>query len=210
METELCHLSWFELSGAGRLAYEILILPQLLYLFWMLPITLKPSYLASLTSLFEAYVWQKKQPICSYTQLVKRRKAGGIAMVDIKDYNIAIHLDQLKHWFTTPCNNKHKNWWLFPLIPHDNRQYLIIRKTLHHKALEKGRWHLIHPKPLPWCYTIHMKKCLPLDQIPSLLLRNLGNHGYCGLLSNLLMIRIWIYNAYDVLKHLISGSLSFF
>lgn len=99
---ETSKLSKFEFSWAGRLAaFKMLILPRLFYTFRTLPIPLTNSYIKSLQSIINQYIWQGKKPRCSHLKTTKHKLAGGLGYVDIKDYHLAIILSQMKEWVNT-------------------------------------------------------------------------------------------------------------
>lgn len=99
MISETTKLSKHEFSWAGRLvAFKMMVLPRLLYIFRTLPIPLSSSYLNSLQSILSQYVLQGKKSRYSHAKLVKHRSTGGMRYIDIKDYYNATILSQMKEW----------------------------------------------------------------------------------------------------------------
>lgn len=95
-------MSKCELSWTGRLAtFKMFMLPQILYLFRTLPIPIKQTQLMVLNKILRTFVWQNMKPRSSHAQLLKHKYAGGMGMVDLRDYCVATHLSQLKSWFLT-------------------------------------------------------------------------------------------------------------
>lgn len=110
---ELAYIAKFELSWSGRLtSFKMLILPQILYLFRILATPLPSKHIQALNTLLNEFVWQGKRARCPHALLVKHRRAGEMGLKDIRDYYLAVCLDQLKLWFS-PLNlipwtaNKH-------------------------------------------------------------------------------------------------------
>lgn len=96
LSKEAKRLAKTELSLSGHLAtFKMLLLPQILYIFWTLPIPLNSTHLNSLLTQF---IWGSKRPRCSKVLLVKHRLSGGMGLVDIHDYYRASILTQLKSW----------------------------------------------------------------------------------------------------------------
>lgn len=97
---ELTHLANFELSWSGCLAsYKMLILPWIFYPFRTLVVTFSAKQLLILKNQLKCFIWQGKRAICSHSLLLKHRLAGGMELVDVKDYYLATRLDQIQHWF---------------------------------------------------------------------------------------------------------------
>lgn len=95
------------LTWVGRNeAFKMLLLPKLLYLYHALPIQIPTSFFRAVSCALGAYVWLGKRPRCPYHILIKHRKVGGMGFPDMKDYHVAVVLDQLRHWFIS-SNAKH-------------------------------------------------------------------------------------------------------
>lgn len=102
---QLKQFSTGKLSWAGRLASFKMILPQILYLFRLLPI---PNYyLKTLLSFLSRYMCQGKKFWCCQSHLVSHRSIGGAGLVDIRYYSQAVHIDQLKFCL---CDNDPPLW----------------------------------------------------------------------------------------------------
>lgn len=90
------HLSW-----AGRVAaFKMFTLPKLLYLYRALPIVIPDTFFKSLQSMLRSYIWSHKKPRCPHSVTIRLKKAGGMGLPDVKDYYVAVLLDQIRHWFT--------------------------------------------------------------------------------------------------------------
>lgn len=77
----------------------MLLLPQLLYLLRTLPFLVPNSFISTVQSLTDRYLWHGKQARCAFDKLVASRKVGGVNHVLLKDYYTALILTQLKTWF---------------------------------------------------------------------------------------------------------------
>lgn len=163
--TETSKISKFELTWSGRLAaFKMIALPKLLYIFRTLPIPLPTTYLNSLQSILNQFIWQGKKARCSHSKLIKHRSKGGMGHIDIKDYYLASIISQLKDWFQpTPTtlwsaieNNEtpgpNLTDWLFstPVNNHSLLQYSPpIQATIKAwRILHHTRWSRLPTKPL--------------------------------------------------------------
>lgn len=79
-------------------AFKIQILPQLVYLFRTLPIPVPSSYLSTLQSILDKYLWHGKKACLVFGKLIKHRNAGGVGHTQICDYYFASLLAQLRRW----------------------------------------------------------------------------------------------------------------
>lgn len=75
-------------------------LPKLLYLYRAIPIVIPDTFFKSLQSMLSSYIWSNKKPRCPHSVTIKLKKAGSMGLPKVKDYNIAVLLDQIHHWFT--------------------------------------------------------------------------------------------------------------
>lgn len=101
LTTQVTNIAKHEISWLGRLAaLKMLILPQILYTFRVLPITIPEHYLKSLSSLQWKLLWGTKKARCSQATLIPHKRAGGAGLIDVHDYMWATRLDQIKYWFS--------------------------------------------------------------------------------------------------------------
>lgn len=81
----------------GQLAaFQIMVLPQLLYMYRTVPIVVPDSYFKSLQGVVNKFVWKNQKTQCALVKLIKNRKMGGLGHVDLRDYYLASILTQLK------------------------------------------------------------------------------------------------------------------
>lgn len=96
------HLSW-----AGRTAaFKMITLPKLLYIYRALPIAIPDSFFSTLKRTISSFVWLKWKPRCPYATSMKQKSTGGMGFPDVKDYHVAVILDQIKHWFAPTFNKQ--------------------------------------------------------------------------------------------------------
>lgn len=81
------------------------LLPKLLYLYWALPIQVPPSFFIVVKHALSTLTWQGKRPRGPYHILIRHKRVGGMGLLDLKDYYVAVVLDQLRHWFA-PSDTK--------------------------------------------------------------------------------------------------------
>lgn len=100
MQHDLNSLQNHEFFWMGRfVVFKMMALPQLLYLFRTLSISLPNSYFNSLQSLLSAFIWYNKKPWCAYQIPIKHRSVEGSGYVYFKDYYTATLLLQLGDCF---------------------------------------------------------------------------------------------------------------
>lgn len=75
-------------------------LPKLLYFYRELPITIPDTFFNSIKGILRTYIWSSTRPRCPHSVTTKLKKAGGMGLPEVKDYYIAVLLDQSRHWFT--------------------------------------------------------------------------------------------------------------
>lgn len=81
LRSKLRDMAKVELSWLGRLAaFKMTVLPQLIYLFRMLPIPVIPVpnyFFSTAQSAINKYLWQGKKARCAFSKLVMTRRVGG-------------------------------------------------------------------------------------------------------------------------------------
>lgn len=93
----------FYLSWTGRLAaFKMILLPRILYFFRTLPICIPEKFYHLLQGDLSKFVWLDKKPRCSNYILRRHKKAGGMGIPILKDYQMAAMLDELKCWTSHP------------------------------------------------------------------------------------------------------------
>lgn len=102
---DIARFANIELSWSGRLAaFKMLILPQILYIFRTLPIPVPSIHPKTLNALLSKFIWKNRSPKCSRLLLIRHRLAGGMGLVDIRNYFRASILTQLKSWLDPKSN----------------------------------------------------------------------------------------------------------
>lgn len=100
VQTELMHMSKFEISWMGRIAsFKMMVLPKILYIFRTVPIPLPTFFFNKLNTSLRSFIWKGLRPRIAFSTLMKQRSKGGMGVPIIKNDYRATLLDQLKAWF---------------------------------------------------------------------------------------------------------------
>lgn len=82
------------------------VLPRILYKMQTLPIAI--PFLKRIKKLIYEFVWANKTPRLSGNILIRSKAKGGLALSDISNYYVAVHLARILKW----CNSrKINNGW---------------------------------------------------------------------------------------------------
>lgn len=133
IQKEFVQLSKIHLTWVGRIAaYQMQILPKLLYLFRTIPIPIPNKFFKNLASSLNKFIWQNKKPRVALSTLYKHKKIGGGDLPNAQGYYQASLLDQAKYWFSCQEDN------LWPHIEHEitpghDLTALLMASTIHHK-----------------------------------------------------------------------------
>lgn len=104
----LKNLRYKPFSWIGRInALKINILPRIIYIFQMIPITVAQVYFRELRSMVLKYIWSRKHPKIAYATLVREKRAGGLAVPDFEKYYQAISVSQIVEWTHNPRGGKY-------------------------------------------------------------------------------------------------------
>lgn len=77
---------------------KMVVVPEILYKFQMLPLTLSQTCFKTLKSLLSKCIWQNKKPRIAFAILRRGKKQGGLAGPDLIKYYIAVALAQVVEW----------------------------------------------------------------------------------------------------------------
>lgn len=102
------HLTWW-----GRLeSIQMVILPQVLYFFSMVPVNLGDKYYKTLTSLLTTYFWGNKTPQIALQKRQLPRHSGGVNFLAPKLHHTAFLLRQAVWWFSFSIDELTLPVWL--------------------------------------------------------------------------------------------------
>lgn len=156
--------SWSQLriSFLGRItALRMVILPRLLYLFRSLPIRVSKSYLHTIQTFMNKFIWQNKAPRFAKEVLYRSSKSGGLGVPRIWHYYIACRLAQQAQWnirdskvpwvkfeqdSISPLYLPGLMWSSGPLLTEVSNKNLIVKVSLALWNRYKDKYNLIsHP-----------------------------------------------------------------
>lgn len=100
--------SWF---GRYNLI-KMCILPKFLYLFQALPVRILPQYFKQVHSLFTKFVRSNSKSRLHRRYLTLLKQYGGLALPDLKNYYLAVHLERIIDW------NRHEKTKLWTELEH--------------------------------------------------------------------------------------------
>lgn len=107
IEEELHQITKLHLTWLGRIAaYQMQILPKLLYYFRSLPIPIPQKFFIQLEKCLKKYIWGGKKPRIALAHLYKPKHLGGVGLPNAQTYYKAAILDQMKYWFSCQTDNR--------------------------------------------------------------------------------------------------------
>lgn len=78
------------LSMLGRIALiKMIVLPQFLYLFQMIPIIQSCTIIKRINGWFSSFIWNRRKPRLKVTKMQLPRNKGGLAAADVRLYQLA-------------------------------------------------------------------------------------------------------------------------
>lgn len=135
IEEELNQISKLHLTWIGRIAaYQMQVLPKLLYHFRTLPIPAPQKLFSELVMSLNKYIWAGKRPRIALTQLYKPKHLGGVSLPNSQIYYKAALLDQMRYWFSCQMDNRWSDIEL-AITPGHDLPALALAACMHHKPI---------------------------------------------------------------------------
>lgn len=83
----------------GRISFvKMNILPRLLFLFQMIPYGILAGFFTLIRSMIGRYVWNRRHPRLARALLVRPKRQRGLALLNIKQYFLAIIKNRITDW----------------------------------------------------------------------------------------------------------------
>ena len=100
MKMNLEGWSRLKLSFLGKInIIKMVVAPQFNYISMMIPLTIPPNIYKKYDNMVKEFLWDKKRPRIKMKKLHTPREEGGLALPDVKLYNLAFEISKLaKHW----------------------------------------------------------------------------------------------------------------
>lgn len=133
IEEEMDQIHKLHLSWMGRIAaYQMQILPKLLYHFRTLLIPIPQTFFLQLTNKLKKFIWAGKKPRIALTQLYKPKYLGGVGLPNAHVYYQVAILEQSCNWFSCQTDNR---WSEIEqeITPGHDLPALLIAACLHHR-----------------------------------------------------------------------------
>lgn len=127
-------LSWF-----GRVAsLKMNVLPQVLYIFQTVPVTMPFAFFASLRWLFVDFIWACKGSQISLANHTLPKRKGGLGLPDIHQYYWASHLARVVDW---NAHRASKDW---ASLEHAFLPYTLAQRPGHRGQCQTKQWNDTH------------------------------------------------------------------
>uniref|UniRef100_A0A8C8E244 Reverse transcriptase domain-containing protein n=1 Tax=Oryzias sinensis TaxID=183150 RepID=A0A8C8E244_9TELE len=107
IRNDLDRWSALPISFLGRIeTVRMNVLPRLLYLFQMLPISIPKSMFRELDKLISKFIWQNKRPRIKYKTLQRVKEEGGLNLPHLKYYFWAAQLKPIISWMKSDTQTR--------------------------------------------------------------------------------------------------------
>lgn len=124
-------------SLQGRIAIiKMNILPRLLFLFSMIPLSRRITFFKEMNSLLTKFIWNKKRPRIKLSTLQRRSDKGGLSLPNLQLYFWACQLRSLKIWLQVDSQIAWRDMEASVVLPH--RLQDILFTGLSKKDLRSG------------------------------------------------------------------------
>lgn len=91
IQSELIRISWVKHLWLGRIVqYKIIILPNILYILWTLPILIPNTIFKQLHKQMNDFIWQNQKPRLSFSLMTKHMSMGSWGLPNLKAYNFVV------------------------------------------------------------------------------------------------------------------------